>query len=109
MDKPGDHQRVGNDIKRVRILSLSRAQAADGKKLSYESKVTARITAAARYARVKLSKKRIYGTQRIEDVESFLLVRGVLDSSSRATDGEVLKRYTIFAPIIDAPTNFPVN
>lgn len=87
---------MGNDIKRVRILSLSRAQAADGEKLSYESKVTARITAAARYARVKLSKKRIYGTQRIEDVESFLLVRGVLDSSSRATDGEaeVLKRYT---------------
>lgn len=94
MDKPGDQERVGNDIKRVRILSLSRAQAADGEKLS--SKVTARITAAARYARVKLSKKRIYGTQRIEDVESFLLVRGVLDSSSRATDGEaeVLKRYT---------------
>lgn len=41
-----------------------------GEKLSYESKVTACITAAARYARVKLSKKRIYGTQRIEDVQS---------------------------------------
>lgn len=72
MDKPG-MKGGGDDIKRVRILSLSRAQAADGEKLSYESKVTACITAAARYARVKLSKKRIYGTQRIEDVQSSLL------------------------------------
>lgn len=72
VDKPGI-KGERNDIKRVRILSLSRAQAADGEKLSYESKVTACITAAARYARVKLSKKRIYGTQRIEDVESSLL------------------------------------
>lgn len=69
VDKPG-MKGGGDDIKRVRILSLSRAQAADGEKLSYESKVTACITAAARYARVKLSKKRIYGTQRIEDVQS---------------------------------------